>query len=98
IAHDLVAFVDSHYRTIANRLSRGLAGHSMGGYGAIRIGMKRSDVFSSLYVMSGCCLTAQLNPPPERMTAAEAIRTRAQAEEAGRGRGFGPSVTLASAA
>ena len=28
----------------------------MGGYGTIRIGMKRPDVFSSLYIMSACCL------------------------------------------
>jgi S-formylglutathione hydrolase FrmB len=56
IAADLVSYVDSHYRTIAKRASRGLAGHSMGGYGTIRIGMKRPDVFSSLYVMSACCL------------------------------------------
>ena len=54
--------MDGHYRTIANRMSRGLAGHSMGGYGAIRIGMKRPDVFSSLYIMSACCLTANRNP------------------------------------
>jgi S-formylglutathione hydrolase FrmB len=56
IAEDLVAYVDGHYRTIANRASRGLAGHSMGGYGAIRIGMKRPDVFASLYLLSSCCL------------------------------------------
>src|SRR5262245_46118679 len=56
IADDLVAYVDSHYRTIANRMSRGLGGHSMGGYGTIRIGMKRPDVFGSLYIMSACCL------------------------------------------
>ena len=56
IADDLVAYVDSHYRTIPNRLSRGLGGHSMGGYGTIRIGMKRPDVFGSLYMMSACCL------------------------------------------
>jgi len=70
----------------------------MGGYGTIRIGMKRPDVFSVLYVMSGCCLTASLNPRPEAMATAEAIKTREQAEEAGRGRGFGPSTTLAEAA
>ena len=85
IAHDLVAYVDGHYRTIPDRLSRGLAGHSMGGYGAVRIGMKRPDVFSSLYMLSACCLTAQINPRPEAMAAAEAIRTREQAEEGGRG-------------
>jgi enterochelin esterase-like enzyme len=28
IAHDLVAFIDAHYRTIPNRLSRGLVGRS----------------------------------------------------------------------
>jgi enterochelin esterase-like enzyme len=60
IADDLVSYVDSHYRTIANRASRGLGGHSMGGYGTIRIGMKRPDVFSAMYIMSACCL---LNNP-----------------------------------
>lgn len=57
IADDLVAYMDSHYRTIANRNSRGLAGQSMGGYGALRIGMKRSDVYSALWAMAPCCLT-----------------------------------------
>jgi S-formylglutathione hydrolase len=98
VAVDLVAYVDSHYRTIALRASRGLAGHSMGGYGAVRIGMKRPDVFSSLYLMSSCCLNAQLSPRPDSMAAAEAIKTREAAEEAGRGRGFGPSVNLAEGA
>lgn len=56
IADDLVRYVDGHYRTLANRESRGLAGHSMGGYGTIRIGMKRPDAFSSLYILSACCL------------------------------------------
>jgi len=57
ISHDLVSYIDAHYRTLANRESRGLAGHSMGGYGATRIGMKHSDVFGSLYIMSPCCLS-----------------------------------------
>jgi len=63
IAHDVVAFVDGHYRTIPDRSSRGLVGHSMGGYGATRIGMKHPDVFGSLYVMSPCCL-APRGPAP----------------------------------
>jgi S-formylglutathione hydrolase len=98
IADDLVAYMDSHYRTLADRMSRGLAGHSMGGYGALRIGMKRPDVFFGLYLMSSCCLTANRNPNPESMAASEAIKTREQAVEAASGRGFGPSVNLASAA
>ena len=56
VAEDLVAYMDTHYRTLARRESRGLAGHSMGGYGALRIGMKRPDVFSALYALSSCCL------------------------------------------
>jgi enterochelin esterase-like enzyme len=57
VAHDVVSYVDAHYRTIAARDSRGLVGHSMGGYGATRIGMKHADVFGSLYIMSPCCLS-----------------------------------------
>jgi S-formylglutathione hydrolase len=68
IAEDLVEYVDSHYRTVANRMARGLAGHSMGGYGAVRIGMKRPDVFASLYIMSACCLLD--NPVPASVLSA----------------------------
>jgi S-formylglutathione hydrolase FrmB len=65
VAHDLVAYIDAHYRTIPARESRGLAGHSMGGYGATRIGMKYPEVFGSLYIMSPCCLAPRpVGPPP----------------------------------
>lgn len=56
VGTELVAYIDSHYRTLAKAESRGLAGHSMGGYGTIRIGMKRPDTFSSLYMLSACCM------------------------------------------
>ena len=46
-----------------DRQSRGLVGHSMGGYGASRIGMKHADVFGSLYIMSPCCLTVRGTGP-----------------------------------
>src|SRR5580700_11229730 len=59
IAHDVVAYIDAHYRTIADRTSRGLVGHSMGGYGASRIGMKHPEVFGNLYIMSPCCMSAR---------------------------------------
>lgn len=74
IAHDVVAYIDSHYRTIPKRTSRGLVGHSMGGYGASRIGMKHSDVFGSLYIMSPCCMSPRgggpANPATEKALAA----------------------------
>jgi S-formylglutathione hydrolase FrmB len=75
IAEDLIAYIDGHYRTIPNRNSRGLAGHSMGGYGTLRLGMKRSDVFSSLYPMSACC-TFEGGEPSDALAAAEALTTR----------------------
>lgn len=64
IARDLVAYIDSNYRTLAHRDSRGLSGHSMGGYGTIRIGMKHPEVFSALYAMSSCCLMNTVSLPP----------------------------------
>lgn len=85
ITRDLVSYIDSHYRTIAERASRGLAGHSMGGYGTIRLAMKYPGVFSSLYILSACCLTANLNPRPAGLAAAEAIHSRADLAHANRG-------------
>jgi enterochelin esterase-like enzyme len=77
IAHDVVEYIDAHYRTIPNRASRGLVGHSMGGYGATRIGMKHADVFGSLYIMSPCCLSPRPAGPanPEVDKALEAVKT-----------------------
>jgi len=77
IAHGLVAYIDSHYRTLPHRESRGLVGHSMGGYGATRIGMKHADVFGSLYIMSPCCLSPRPARPanPEIEKALEAVKT-----------------------
>ena len=56
IAKDLVSYIDSHYNTLATPASRGLSGHSMGGYGTMRIGMKHPGIFGALYAMSSCCL------------------------------------------
>jgi enterochelin esterase-like enzyme len=63
ISRDVVEYIDSNYRTIPKRTSRGLVGHSMGGYGASRIGMKHADVFGSLYIMSPCCMAARAAGP-----------------------------------
>ncbi len=71
IAQDLVAYIDANYRTLAAPQSRGLSGHSMGGYGTLRIGMKQPGVFGALYAMSSCCL---LNQAPT----AEAVATQEQ--------------------
>jgi S-formylglutathione hydrolase FrmB len=94
ITRDLVAYIDAHYRTIPERQSRGLVGHSMGGYGATRIGMKHSDVFGSLYIMSPCCLSPRPAVSPELAKSLEALKTPADSE----GLPFFARATLASAA
>jgi enterochelin esterase-like enzyme len=96
IAGDVVSYIDAHYRTIPNRHSRGLVGHSMGGYGASRIGMKHSDVFGSLYIMSPCCLSARGAGPanPANEEALAAVKT---AEDSAK-LPFGLRAQLASAA
>src|SRR5262249_25615937 len=72
----------------------------MGGYGTIRIGMKRPDVFSSLYIMSGCCL---LNNPGggqgNRAAAAPAATaTQGARGQGGRGGGFANAGSAQAAA
>ena len=76
IADELVAYVDANYRTLAKRESRGLGGHSMGGYGTLRIGMKRPDVYSALYPLSAAAMFEQ-GKPDDGLMAAQALTTRA---------------------
>jgi enterochelin esterase-like enzyme len=52
VAEDLVAAIDARFRTLTHRMSRGIAGHDAGAEAALRIGMKRPEVFANLYAMS----------------------------------------------
>ena len=96
IYRDLVHYIDAHYRTIPNRLSRGLVGHSMGGYGASRIGMKHADVFGALYIMSPCCMSPRPadQMDPKALSKLESIKTPADAA----GLSFMEKAMLATAA
>lgn len=49
VVKDVVEYVDSNYRTIANHGSRGIAGWSMGGFAAINLGLKHPALFSVVY-------------------------------------------------
>jgi len=53
IARDLVQHIDSNYRTLPQRESRGVIGHSMGGHGGMKIGMLYPDVFSCMGGLAG---------------------------------------------
>src|SRR6185503_10794947 len=107
IWHDVVGYIDAHYRTIPNRDSRGLVGHSMGGYGASRIGMKHPEVFGALYIMSPCCMSPMTGGGPgpaeqmkERAIAGEkkAAEAKSPADLAAQSPGFGAAQYATAAA
>lgn len=91
VATDLVAYVDSHYRTIPTREARGLAGHSMGGYGTLVVGMTHPEAFDSIWAQSACCVSARTETPESAAAMAAVPRDGADAA------GFGMRAGLASA-
>lgn len=50
--HDLIPEIDKEYRTITNRKGRGIAGYSMGGYGALRYALNYPEYFGSAMILS----------------------------------------------
>jgi putative tributyrin esterase len=61
IVDDLISHVDSRYRTIASRRGRAIAGLSMGGYGALFLGLKHHDTFAAVASLSGVAGAANLD-------------------------------------
>ncbi len=56
VARELVDFIDRRFRTLPLRRYRGLAGHSMGGFGALSVAGRHPGVFGHVYAASPCCL------------------------------------------
>ncbi|RKD91356.1 alpha/beta hydrolase [Mangrovibacterium diazotrophicum] len=79
-AFDLVSYVDKNYRTIANKDSRGITGHSMGGYGALKIAMLHPEIFSSVYALSPGVLTIVREYGPNSDTYRELSTVKTQEE------------------
>ena len=48
IIKDLIPYIDSNYRTVARKNGRGIEGHSMGGYGALHLGLKFPELFGTI--------------------------------------------------
>lgn len=94
ITQELVDFIDQRYRTMADKNSRGLAGHSMGGYGTIRLGMKYPDVYAAIYLLSPCCMSENMNSNAGLIKNVTAVTTKEQLAE----QPFFVSATLAGAA
>lgn len=56
IVNNLVNYMDSHYRTIANSDGRAVIGNSQGGYAAFKFGLKHPDIFGAVASHSGLLL------------------------------------------
>jgi len=63
VVEDVVNYVDANYRTLPTPSSRGIAGHSGGGNGALFLAMRNSHVFGAVYAMAPCCLGPRLSLP-----------------------------------
>ena len=51
--NDVIGHVDANYRTIARREGRAINGLSMGGYGALMLGLRHPEMFTSIASHSG---------------------------------------------
>ena len=52
VVKDLVEYMDSRYRTVASRDGRAVAGVSMGGWGAMLLGLKHPQLFGAIGALS----------------------------------------------
>jgi enterochelin esterase-like enzyme len=53
VASDLVRWIDAHYRTLADRADRLIAGNSEGGFGAVNIALHHPEVFGAAISLGG---------------------------------------------
>ena len=73
LADEVVAWVDEHYRTLAEPAHRGITGKSSGGYGAMINGLLRPDRFGALATHAGDALF-EVCYQPEFAAVARALR------------------------
>lgn len=52
VTKDVINYMDKNYRTIKSADARGIAGHSMGGFGTVSLVMNTQGIFSCAYSMS----------------------------------------------
>ena len=82
-AKELVDYIDKNFRTIATRDARGIGGHSMGGYGVLKIAMKNPDVFSCAYALSPGLLAfvKEFGPNSDSFKQLAAIKTKEELDK-----------------
>ncbi len=62
VTHDVITYVESHYRTVPGREGRALAGVSMGGYAALRLALTHPELYRVVATHSAMVL----QKPPTR--------------------------------
>ncbi len=105
LAEEIVAEVDRRFRTIPRREARAVVGRSSGGFGALRLGMDRPDVFSVLGSHAGDAafevslrfMFTSVAVAYEQAGGVEAFCARV-AEEGPSGRDYDPLFFVAAAA
>jgi S-formylglutathione hydrolase FrmB len=107
VADDVVAYVDTNYRTLASPRHRGASGHSSGGIGALALCMRRPDVFGAAASHAGDtlfehCYGRELGEfaraLQEHDSNVVALRDRLLGDDVYRRRHFGPLMVLGCAA
>lgn len=53
LVHDLVGYVDAHYRTLADPADRSIGGNSEGGFGAVNLALHHPNIFGAALSVGG---------------------------------------------
>jgi len=69
LVEELLPFIESHYRTKEGRRNRGIAGVSMGGYGALHLALRHPDLFGAVSANSAALIS---NPPQGKVDSGSA--------------------------
>jgi len=89
VTQDVIGYVDSNYRTIAERSGRAINGISMGGFGAMSLGLSHPELFCSVGSHSGALkYAAGLRESVEKGEEAWVIWPQALADTVTRYRGI----------
>jgi S-formylglutathione hydrolase FrmB len=62
ILKDVIPYIDSNYRTLADRQHRAVAGGSLGGIGAYRLGWQHPDLFASIGIFGSGVISGEEVP------------------------------------
>ena len=78
VSKELVSYMDSHYKTLADKSGRAITGNSMGGHGALYLAIRHQDVFALAGSMSG---GVDFRPFPEKWHIAKRLGSKEEYPE-----------------